>query len=742
MSDNDSTQSRERGTATKRGRYVSNACESCQKRKVKVNLPIARVVQPAFSSFLLLTNRLQCTGENPCQQCQINDLECTYSKKRRRTRVMHRQSTAEHIPQQESSCTVPNAAGTEPNWSESLAPMIKRIADLERVYQTLRMQLDISRESDRYLSPQSTGTTSRPSLPANEHEPVIPLDEGFHGPTNLFEPIRMLSQTVAGWEQTQGIAEDGVLPEHCPANNWDWHDPATERTCGVEILDRESRIHDIGRLQHAVDIFFAEINPMFPCLNEHEFRRQLQDALETDAAGMSRPDRYQFFALLHLIQAEIDLLLHDWRPADPIPGWKSILHAEKILSQLLWQGNGNLLTLQCYLVKTRYFLYLERGSAAHETITRAVRLCFQLGLHDSSSWGGCSPFDYLMRQRVFWTIFQLERSLALNNGSPYLIRDADINVDLPRCYNECQLFPDQPLPAEASDNSYGPTVAATAKWGFLVSEIWDGMFAAKGKKCASPEYIAGLDARIIYILNSLPPGLQTSGAGLSPGALFEDSRPPFFARHAAIMHLRFHQLRLLLHQKSLLSFDYEENVALICLSVIKKTLRIIQSVLDPLNRVSARFIAVFHIVVTLIPLICLIVHRRNPSAIRAEAISYFETELSILQALTPTFGMARHVLRRLRALIASVKAIVQELAPASKAAESVRASPRRLSMDQPLTAPPSDDHEHVAFDPSTLDKILGEVALPETSLPHNDLTSIWPDDLLSYQWTLPTGVMY
>ncbi|KAL2823621.1 hypothetical protein BDW59DRAFT_148612 [Aspergillus cavernicola] len=719
MSDNESTQSRERGTATKRGRYVSNACEGCQKRKVK------------------------CTGENPCQQCQMNDLGCTYSKgkKRRRTRVMQRQSTAENIPQEES-CTVPNAVGSEPNWSESLTPMIKRITDLERVYQTLRMQLDISRESDRYLSPQSTGTTSRPSLPANEHEPVIPLDEGFRGPTNLFEPIRLLSRTVAGWEQIQGIAEDGVLPEHCPANNWDWHDPATERTCGIEILDRESRVHDIGRLQHAVDIFFAEINPMFPCLNENQFRRQLQDALETGAAGMSRPDRYQFFALLHLIQAEIDLLSHDWRPTDPIPGWKSILHAEKILSRLLWQGNGNLLTLQCYLVKTRYFLYLERGSAAHETITRAVRLCFQLGLHDSSSWGGCSPFECLMRQRVFWTVFQLERSLALNNGSPYLIRDAEINVDLPACYNERQLFPDQPLPAEGSDHSYGPTVAATAKWGLLDSEIWDGMFAAKGKKSAGPEYIAGLDARIIYILNSLPPGLQNPGPVLSPGTPFEDSRAPFFARHSAIMHLRFHQLRLLLHQKTLLSFDYEENVALICLSVIKKTLRIIQSCLNPPNRVSFRFIAVFHIVVTLIPLVCLIVHRRNPTEIRAEAISCFKTELSILQDLTPTFGMARHVLRRLRALIASVKATVQELAPDPKAAQSLLASPTTVYMNQPLTAPPSGDHDHVAFDPSMLDKILGDVVLPETSLPHNDLTSIWPDDLLSYQWTLPTGVMY
>ncbi|KAL4939229.1 hypothetical protein BDV06DRAFT_225200 [Aspergillus oleicola] len=720
MSDNDSCQSRDRGTATKRGRYVSNACESCQKRKVK------------------------CTGENPCQQCQINDLGCTYSKgkKRRRTRTIQRQSTgdgASHskTPQPEAVTapnTLQNGIATEPQLSSSLMPMLNRIADLERVYHTLRTRLDTSREWERYASPQSTAATSR-----SDHEPVIPLDEGFHGPTNMLKLIRMLSRTVAGWEQGQGMPEDGVLPEHSPANHWDWHDPTTERAGGIDVLNREARVHDIAQLQHAVDIFFAEINPMFPCLNENQFRRQLQDALDNSGAGMSRPDRYQFFALLHLIQAEIDLITLDWRPADPIPGWKSILRAESILSRLLWQGNGNLLTLQCYVVKTRYFLHLERGGAAHETITRAVRLCFQLGLHDSDSWGGCSPFERLMRQRVFWTVVQLERSLSLNNGFPYLIRDAEINVDLPGYYDERHLAPDQPLPCEEPDASYGPTAVATAKWGSLVSEVWDAMYAAKIKKAVSSEYIAGLDARIVYILQTLPRGLQLPAPVLSPDNLFEVSPAAFFDRHAAIVHLRFHQLRLLLHQKSLLSFDYEESVAPICLSVIKEMLRIIQSFLERPNRVFFRFIAVFHIVVTLVPLVCLIVHRRNPTKIRAEAISCFKAELAILQDLTPTFGMARHVLRRLRALIASVKASMQELAPEPNTAASVNpSSPMPLSMNQPLLDPASEAGSTLTVDTSMLDRILGDVALPETSLPSNDLTSIWTDDLLTYQWTMPT----
>jgi hypothetical protein len=353
----------------------------------------------------------------------------------------------------------------------------------------------------------------------------------------------MLNKVVAGCDRGQERFDDGVPPEHQAANNWDWHNPATERICGLDILDRESRIRDVTQLHHAVDIYFEMVNPMFPCLNENQFRQQLREAVGEEVCRMSRPDRYQFSALLHLIQAEVQLLTQEWRPSDPIPGWESILCAERILSQLLWQGNGNLLTVQCLVVKTRYFFYLERGSAAHDTITRAVRLCFQLGLHDSSSWGRCTPFERVMQQRVFWTVFQLERSLALNNGLPYLIRESEINVDLPACYDDRALFLDGPLPAEAPHRSYGPTLAAVAKWGSLVSGIWDVLFASKGRKLTSPEYIASMQARIIFIMKNLPADLQLNTSVATPVSASVDPSAQFFTRHAEIINLVLYRLR-------------------------------------------------------------------------------------------------------------------------------------------------------------------------------------------------------
>lgn len=414
--------------------------------------------------------------------------------------------------------------------------MMGRISDLEQHCQSLSLQLAAPRDADRYLSPRSTTTRHRPPSPDSD-EPVIPLDEGFRGPTNMLEPIRMLNEAVAGCDLGQERLEDGVPPEHRAANNWDWHNPETERTCGLNILDYESRITDVAQVHRAVDLCFEQINPICPCLNENQFRQQLRGAVGDEVCSMSRPDRYQFAALLHLIQAEMQLVTQDWGPSDAIPGWKSILCAERILSRLLWQGNGNLLTIQCLIVKTRYFFHLERGSAAHETIARAVRLCFQLGLHDSSSWGRCTPFERVMQQRVFWTVFQLERSLALNNGFPYLIRESEINVDLPACYDDRALFPDAPLPPETPHRSYGPALAASAKWGSLVSDIWDVLFAAKGRRPADPEYIASIHARIVFVMKNLPAYLQPCSSTTISATQCADPPAPFFTRHSEILHL-------------------------------------------------------------------------------------------------------------------------------------------------------------------------------------------------------------
>jgi hypothetical protein len=162
------------------------------------------------------------------------------------------------------------------------------------------------------------------------------------------------------------------------------------------------------------------------------------------------------------------------------------------------------------------------------------------------------------------------------------------------------------------------------------------------------------------------------------------------------------------------------------------------------NRDCARFIAIFHIVVTQIPLVSLIMHPKNSLETRAEAASCFKTELLMIHGLAPTFAMARHVLQRLRLLITSVKATMEEiLPPAIRDCPINASSPLAVVEHSPIPSSQLDYDVNIDLDTTAIDQILSDSLLAQTeaALHQNDLACLWPDDELSYPWAMPTGTV-
>jgi len=123
---------------------------------------------------------------------------------------------------------------------------------------------------------------------------------------------------------------------------------------------------------------------------------------DSETSHRESADFYQFMALTNMIHAEVNhsnaklcarytnqrqikILSEDWADSNIVPGWDDFCRAENILSHLTWLGNGNILTIQCLLIKARYLLYIEKADCAYDTMSRAVSLCFKLGLHDQPS---------------------------------------------------------------------------------------------------------------------------------------------------------------------------------------------------------------------------------------------------------------------------------------------------------------------------------------------------------------------
>jgi hypothetical protein len=332
----------------------------------------------------------------------------------------------------------------------------------------------------------------------------IPLQGEFaHLPDNdvLEKENPSIQQQPTPIQNDSGVLEGFLPPGPSPVMIKDV-DP-----CQVE---REVRFNNGASFRPSFDIFFRRLNPLHPLLNENQFRSQFDTFVFDHGHGMSELDQAQLLVLVNLIHAEVEILIGDCSESDAIFGWRQFCTADSILQDLIWKGKANLMTLQCLLLKARYLLYLERFNQAYDMMTTAVRICMQLGLHDQSRWAaqGADLFETVMRQRVFYSLFTLERAVSLSCGLPPTIRQCDFCVEAPPALDDRGLFPHRPLPEETPEHSFVPYFIAIIKWAELCGEVWDSMLHMGAPKPVSESQIAALDVKIRDQVRSVPPQLQ------------------------------------------------------------------------------------------------------------------------------------------------------------------------------------------------------------------------------------------
>ncbi|OQU93634.1 Fungal specific transcription factor domain-containing protein [Cladophialophora immunda] len=620
---------KERKAANKRGRYVPQACINCQKRKIK------------------------CSGEETCQQCLAGDEICMYqpSRKRRsnllskgdkpKSVAISRVSIGSHAPAQEAA----------PN--NSLGDVLARLTAVERELNVFKNHIAVHDKCSQDDSPAQTPSeedrnASDLTTPMNEVR--LPGPGTIHGPTSIVQSITALNKIVDNGEgENQAHAPVEARPVS-PAQSVGWERLPRARNKNIATLERETKALDRAELYRLVDVFFEYLNPHYPCLNECQFRQQLNRFLISELNENRDVDHIQFIALINLVCAEVKILDDSNSDSENVPGWDEFCRADTVLGNLTWLGNGNHMTVQCLIIKAKYLLYAERSEAAYDTIARAARLCFKMKYSNQDAWETCTPFEIAMRQRIMWTIFYFERNVALNSGIPYLIRESDIRVDLPKSYNDREMDPDKPLPPEDPVHSYGPCLAVAVKWGKLCAEIWDSMFSVSVQTPVNQELVASLDARILYTVSQLPPHLRWHEHAQRLHEM--NDHQPSTIRQSIILYLRVNQLRFLLRQERMLSLEYDYQTAVECVSIAIGSINAIgQYINSDLHRRTDRFSSVLYVQGAILSLVCIIIKSGNPPQLRTDAIEQFKKGLQLLNQLRSDYPLARHALSSISRII-------------------------------------------------------------------------------------------
>jgi len=78
-----------------------------------------------------------------------------------------------------------------------------------------------------------------------------------------------------------------------------------------------------------------------------------------------------------------------------------------------------------------YNLRSPSNSGIWYMIGLAIRTCIDLGLHREAYYCNLPPYEGQLRRRLFWTVYFLERVIAVSLGRPYSIADRDIDATMP-----------------------------------------------------------------------------------------------------------------------------------------------------------------------------------------------------------------------------------------------------------------------------------------------------------------------
>ncbi|KIW76440.1 hypothetical protein Z517_11186 [Fonsecaea pedrosoi CBS 271.37] len=609
-------------TGQKRKPYVTSACSECKKRKVR------------------------CSGKRPCSQCSIGHLTCEYlPDSRRRTTTVQASNKPEDVTEDQFSAAgcAPASSTTketdeESSWKADVLNKLQMLSDEIRSLRQTTASQDNGRSSLNLTMTPDSGEILNTYNPSSVSKAVFP------GGPSILNPLNTMKEPVES-----GGNEDKLVQEDC------WMAFCSTMTdCYIRelrIWDAQVRHSGLGPVRETLDLYFSLMNPHYPCLDskafEQDFQRFAGNVQEVTL------ERIQFIALVNLILAVVKNVDEFCPEDDIIPGWYEFTKAEHLLNHVIKSGKGNLTTIQCLILKASYLLYIERNDWAYDEIGTAVRLCFQTGLHNQSSWTGLSPLEVHMRQRIFWCVYCLERNISHQCGAPYQMSDQDIAVELPSDSTV------EGVSVGGGEGGFSPITyqLATIKWAKVCSDMWDAMFGVNSRS-PTAELIAVTDARILLLIEELPVHLRWSSDFLKVAVQLQ--YPHYIVRQAIVLHLRSNHLRLLLRRSDLLGSKRSVQVAALCVDIALASVEAMhQYHFSEFRRNSGRFPTVSFLSGVIFTLTSVILAKKADRPTLSKAGGGFLKAVQLLEDIAPGFTLGRRLFKRLQKVI---KATTQTMA--------------------------------------------------------------------------------
>lgn len=177
--------------------------------------------------------------------------------------------------------------------------------------------------------------------------------------------------------------------------------------------------------------YFEKIHLRYPFLDRSDVFAL--HALRDQQTSSNTQERFGTFKL-YMVYAIGATILQLTEKYDYTPPEKFFITALQHISAA--RESHSVYNIEAMTLLVLYSLRSPSNSGIWYMIGLAMRTSIDLGLHREAHYNNLSPYRGQLRRRLFWSVYFLERVVALSLGRPYSIADRDIDANLPHDFDD------------------------------------------------------------------------------------------------------------------------------------------------------------------------------------------------------------------------------------------------------------------------------------------------------------------
>ncbi|KAE8374679.1 hypothetical protein BDV26DRAFT_34367 [Aspergillus bertholletiae] len=370
--------------------------------------------------------KIKCTGENPCRNCQRRNVTCAFERDHDKVLVA----------------------------KKHLLELKQRIVELERGNHALRQRYESSEDNENHVRAPSPITEGLDSTAAGENSMLTPksasmltdcatTDANIVNPLTAGPPTYIVDRIgkvyylghTSTWSLTMRLLElthEALYKCPFPAGmqrmdetiynlGWDGsRHTVMPNVAGLPSLDHSLFLMNVTKFH---------TGQMFHLFDETSFMAKLYEFYRDPAENMQTGGLWfiQFLVIMALGKAFTSLKAND----GALPGANLFLKAYMMLPDYscLWREPSLSGELLCAMAL--YLQCIDWRMSAHNMIGQALRIMLVHGYHTNIPRGTLEDSALERSRKVWWTVFNIERQISVLLGIPSGVSNQDITAPLP-----------------------------------------------------------------------------------------------------------------------------------------------------------------------------------------------------------------------------------------------------------------------------------------------------------------------